>query len=96
MKYFVALAMAAIVMVWRGYAITVLWAWFAVATFALPALTIPVAIGLTLVVYLLAPHTATTLNLEAATSEQVVRTTLTAAGVPMVGLMLGWVVHLFV
>lgn len=33
-----------------GYVLSVLWAWFIVSTFGLPLLTIPVAIGIMLVV----------------------------------------------
>lgn len=37
-------------MILSGYVLSVLWAWFIVSTFGLPLLTIPVAIGITLVV----------------------------------------------
>ena len=34
----------------NGYALSVLWAWFIVKTFGLPTLTIPTAIGLSMIV----------------------------------------------
>lgn len=36
--------------IWRGYALSVLWQWFMVSAFGLPPLTIPLAIGLSLIV----------------------------------------------
>ena len=35
--------------IWKGYVLSILWKWFIVAFFGLPALTIPMAIGLTLI-----------------------------------------------
>lgn len=32
--------------VWRAYVLSVMWAWFIVATFGLPAITVPVAVGI--------------------------------------------------
>lgn len=45
--YIVVLIVSA---VWGGYVLTVLWGWFIVPVFELPALTIPHAIGLAMVV----------------------------------------------
>jgi len=36
--------------VWKGFVLTVLWGWFVVPLFRLPELTIPAALGLSLVV----------------------------------------------
>ncbi len=36
--------------VWYGYVLTILWAWFIVPVFKLPILSIPVAIGIALIV----------------------------------------------
>ena len=35
---------------WKGYVLTILWAWFVVPTFSLPELAIAPAIGLAMVV----------------------------------------------
>ena len=40
----------ALASVWRGYVFSVLWGWFIVPIFGLPVLTIPVAIGVAMVV----------------------------------------------
>lgn len=42
--------------VWRGYVLSILWGWFMVPAFGLPALTVPLAIGLSLVVGFLTAH----------------------------------------
>lgn len=36
-------------MAWRGYVLAILWGWFAVPAFGLPALSVPMAIGLAMV-----------------------------------------------
>jgi hypothetical protein len=36
-------------MVWTGYALAVLWGWFMVPAFQLPALSVPMAIGVSMV-----------------------------------------------
>ena len=40
-------------MVWKGYVITILWAWFLVPAFSLPLLSVPVAIGISGIIALL-------------------------------------------
>ena len=44
----IALVSAITGTVWSGYVITLLWKWFVVPTFGLPLLSIPLAIGLAL------------------------------------------------
>lgn len=39
----------------KGWALSVVWAWFIVPTFALPALTIPQAIGISIVAAMVKP-----------------------------------------
>ena len=41
--------LAALGAIWSGYVLTILWAWFVVPTFGLPALAIAPAIGLSVV-----------------------------------------------
>lgn len=46
--------------IWRGYVLSVLWKWFVVAHFGLPLITIPVAIGISLLASMLThQHTNT-------------------------------------
>lgn len=41
--------------IWSGYVITMLWRWFIVPAFGAPAISIPVAIGMSLLVRMLRP-----------------------------------------
>lgn len=41
--------------IWRGYVISLLWAWFVVATFHVPALSVPAAIGIAIIAGVLVP-----------------------------------------
>jgi hypothetical protein len=43
--------------VWRGYVLSLLWLWFLVPTFGLAALSIPAALGVSLVVSMLTHRT---------------------------------------
>lgn len=36
--------------IWKAYVLSVLWAWFVVSTFGVPVLSIPVAIGVIMIV----------------------------------------------
>lgn len=38
--------------VWKGYVMTILWSWFLIPAFGFPILSIPVAIGITMVIAL--------------------------------------------
>ncbi|MNL15671.1 hypothetical protein D3C87_1366730 [compost metagenome] len=75
--------------VWRGYVLSILWGWFIVSAFGLPPLTIPLAIGVSLIVgFLTIRHT------KEEQLEMPVRIWLTAA-MPALVLLVGWVVTKF-
>jgi hypothetical protein len=57
----VALYVAAILA--RGFVLTILWGWFAVPVFGLPALSIAAAIGLTVLLSYLLNHTKESVSL---------------------------------
>ena len=42
-------ALLAAASTWRGYVLSILWGWFIVTAFGLPPLTIPLAIGVSLI-----------------------------------------------
>lgn len=44
--------------VWRSFVATKLWAWFAVAAFGLPQISMPMAYGLILVASMFVPHSS--------------------------------------
>ena len=52
---FAVVYVAAAVIV-KGYVLSVLWSWFVMPTFALPTLSVPLAIGLTMVVAVVLPR----------------------------------------
>lgn len=49
-------ALIAASVVWRGYVMAVLWGWFMVPPFGLPSLSIPFAIGISIVAGVFAGH----------------------------------------
>lgn len=84
------LLLAAALLLARGVVLTVLWGWFVVPVFGLPALTVPVALGLVILVRAV---------LEPAHSDgKSERTTADAVGWAVGGvvfpLLFGWLVHL--
>lgn len=81
-----------LIAIFQGWVLTVLWGWFVVPTFALPKLSIAVAIGLTLIVGMFKSYQVK--NEEKSTEDKVVEW---VAGilVPLFILFLGWIVHLF-
>ena len=76
-------------LLWRGYILVLLWGWFSVPFFGLPELTIPVAIGMVLIVALLIGN-VTKVDADDVTEE---------LGIiflrPGIFLILGYSVHLF-
>lgn len=76
-------------MIFSAFTITVLWDWFVVTTFQLPALRIPQALGLGLIVYYFTMNQATDPDKDFSDvmGEAIAK--------PFVFLGLGWVVHLF-
>ena len=83
-------ALLALSALWKGYVLTVLWGWFVVPTFGLPALALVPAMGLSLVVsFLTYQHNATT------QSKGTGEATAHAALMPLFVLGIGWAVHQF-
>lgn len=80
-----------------GLVLVQLWQWFVVSWFALKPLTIPIGIGISLIVGLLtrnlksqeSPKTDTVL-------EAAVMSFMTAVGSPLFVLFIGWVVQMFI
>jgi uncharacterized membrane protein len=79
---------------YSGYVLSVLWAWFVVPTFGLPALTIPVAIGLALIVSFMAKSDAEEKTDDEITSK-IVSAVVKAILKPSFALLFGWVATLF-
>jgi len=80
--------------IWRGFVLSILWAWFAVPIFGLPALSITAAIGVALVIgFLVYQHQ----HYEDTRSDY--QKIASSVGVvifyPALVLLMGWVVTLF-
>jgi len=74
---------------WNGYVLTVLWRWFMVPVFNLPILSLPVAIGISLVIGLL------TQQYQSIPEDDRFKPFVYSILVPFVALAMGWIVHLF-
>ena len=84
--------------VWRGYVLAILWAWFAVPTFGLPPLSIPFAIGLTLVARMVVGSSQTGREAEKPMTprEKLWNSFSVIVIVPALILLIGWIVRQFV
>lgn len=75
--------------IWSGIVLKTLWAWFAVPTFGLPDLSLPVAIGVGLVASFLTHQYVPTKD------EDLPKAIVHGFLYPLIALVMGWVVHLF-
>ena len=55
MKILLAILLTPLSLIWSGFVVTKLWAWFIAPTFDLPSLSIPTAIGIQVLILLLFP-----------------------------------------
>jgi hypothetical protein len=76
--------------IWSGWVLHVLWAWFVVPLFGLPALTVPYAIGLSLVSKMLRGRGYSDKD------ESFWKSLMNAAIGPAIVLLVGWIVLKFV
>jgi uncharacterized membrane protein SpoIIM required for sporulation len=89
------LALMVLSSMWKGYVLTVLWAWFLVPVFGLPALAIAPAIGLALVVSFLTYQSDASKEPEGEFSERMAKAVAHALLMPAFVLGIGWVVRQF-
>jgi len=88
-------AMLVIGSIWRGYVFSVLWKWFIVPVFpAMPLLSIPVAIGIAMVVSFLAYQYHYSKD-ERSESAKIGGTFGIMLFYPALVLLMGWIVTLF-
>lgn len=80
----------AISALWGGIVLKALWAWFVVPTFGLPDLSLPIAIGVGLVVSFLTHQYVPTKD------EDLPKVIVNDFLYPLIALVMGFVVHLFV
>lgn len=84
----VFVAMAALA-VWEAFALTLLWGWFAVPLFGLPAMSLPFAVGVLLIAHLMAHP----LRTEKTKSPWIF---VEAVCRPAIAILAGWITTLFV
>lgn len=78
--------------IWSGYALSTLWQWFAVPTFGLPALTVPAAIGVGLIVSYLTYQADLDKDDKNDPAERLVKHVVWMAVRPAFALLGGWIV----
>ncbi|NOR58433.1 MAG: hypothetical protein GQ474_07920 [Sulfurimonas sp.] len=80
--------------IWSGYVLSVLWGWFAVTAFNLPALSVPTAIGITTIIRFVTYVIPREDDRDSTT--KAVEGVVYAALFPAVFLGYGWVAYQFV
>lgn len=76
----------------RGYVLSVLWGWFVVPTFGLPALSIPIAIGISLILAFTTHQISVKKEEDKSFGTQFSNIILH----PLLVLAIGWIVTLFI
>jgi hypothetical protein len=89
------LALLVLGSIWRGYALTVLWAWFVVPVFHLPVLSIAPAIGLSLIVSFLTYQYDAKTPTDGDATDEFVRAAIGSFLLPLAAIGIGWIVHQF-
>lgn len=80
----------------RGYVLSIMWGWFMVPTLGLPKLSIVQAIGIAAVIsFLTYQDNSGTVKKQRSASEAFTEALVIAACYPLVVLLFGWVVHLY-
>ena len=79
--------------IYAGFVLTKLWGWFVVPTFSLPLLSLPAAIGLFLIVGLLAKdHGSISPDESNSLGKIMLKGTIKAALIPSLSLLIGYIV----
>ena len=76
---------------WSGYILSILWSWFMVPIFGLPVLSVPAAIGVTIVF----GYFIRGVSMATAKKDEFTETIVTAFLTPLVFLFMGWIVKSF-
>jgi hypothetical protein len=82
---------AAVAAIWGGFVLSIMWGWFVVGLFGLPALSIPQAIGISLVVAMLAHQRPP----ERTDDDDWLTSIAYSVIAPLLTLCVGWVVKAF-
>jgi len=80
----------------KGWVLSILWSWFIVPTLGLPILSIPIAIGISIVVGLLTHQYNDFNTTDTKMSELIGKSIGHSIIGPLLTLFVGWVVHSFI
>lgn len=86
------IAVAAPMVMWRGYVLSILWVWFVVKTFGVEPLSLPSAIGLSLIVSYLT-HQMDFRKDERTTAEKFLSAMFAQTLWPALTLLSGWIIN---
>ena len=89
------LGMMALSAMWKGYVLTVLWAWFVAPVFGFPLLALAPAIGLSLVVSFLTYQHGVAQDEKGELSDRAAKSVAMSLLWPAMALGIGWVVRQF-
>jgi hypothetical protein len=79
----------------KGFVLTILWGWFVVPIFHLPQLTIAPAIGIALVIGYLTKEQQSSTDSTKSAGDKFGEAAVYAIVHPLIVLLFGWAVHLF-
>ncbi len=77
---------------WEGYVLSILWGWFMVTTFGLPAIGIGQAIGLSTIIQIMRPNRIVWDEPEVSFATKAGRAAAILFLLPALGLFTGWIV----
>ncbi len=89
---FAGAAMVALSVVWYGYALSVLWGWFIVPALGAPALSVPSAIGIAIVVSYMTHQYSKKNSVDIEGWEATAEALAFSALKPLLTLGIGWIV----
>lgn len=96
LKFIGKLSVAILSTLWSGYVLSILWGWFIVPFFLLPALPVAYAIGLRLIALSFARVSAKDVDDNDGIEDVYMKALGIAVTLPAYCLFLGWVVTLFI
>jgi hypothetical protein len=92
----IALLITPLGIIWSGYALTILWEWFIVSTFGIASLTIPVAVGIAIIInYLTKGYSGNEPEDTRTSEEKIIFSIVVAVLKPAFALLFGWVITWF-
>jgi hypothetical protein len=94
-KFIFFFTIAALSISYKGYALSVLWDWFLVKTFEFQSISIPTAIGITLIVNFIISQPKVNKESEDLDAEAFFKMALIGTVIPTLTLLMGWITTLF-